>query len=231
MNSYNDVNFDGAAGQGEGSIVMPIAGTMYGDSLATWVSENSIDTLLFSPPDILGANNWMDQFDPREDIGSEVFMHGFSFDGVERPVGHSYTHPVGTEIFFTSYDDITLYDPVGDLWPGNSTLTPVAQFIRTHVVDVKPIDGVVPNRFSLSQNYPNPFNPTTSINFSISKSGLTTLKVYNILGQEVATLVNKDLAVGSYNVDFDARDLSSGMYIYTIKNGDVEISKKMMLMK
>ncbi len=103
--------------------------------------------------------------------------------------------------------------------------------IGDKIVSVRLTDNNVPQEYTLSQNYPNPFNPSTSINFSIPKSGLTTLKIYNVLGQEVATLMNKELTAGSYSVDFDARDLSSGMYIYTITNGDFEISKKMMLLK
>jgi hypothetical protein len=99
------------------------------------------------------------------------------------------------------------------------------------LTDVRRTNDGIPSNFTLDQNYPNPFNPSTKIDFSINKSGLTSLKVYNILGQEVATLVDKDLTAGSYTVDFDASELSSGMYIYTIKNGDFEISKKMMLLK
>jgi Secretion system C-terminal sorting domain len=88
-----------------------------------------------------------------------------------------------------------------------------------------------PMTYSLSQNYPNPFNPSTKINFSIQKAGVVTLKIYNILGQEVATLVNYDLKPGAYSATFDASRLSSGVYFYTIHSGNFVQSKKMMLLK
>jgi len=95
-----------------------------------------------------------------------------------------------------------------------------------------------PANFELSQNYPNPFNPTTNIKYSIAKSGIVTLKVYNLLGQEVATLVNQVQSPGNYNVIFNAADLSSGVYMYRIwesipsgQSGNFSITKKMILLK
>lgn len=85
--------------------------------------------------------------------------------------------------------------------------------------------------YSLKQNYPNPFNPATKIRFSVAESGLVTLKVYNLLGQEVATLLNNELKSGSYEVDFDAASYSSGVYFYTITANNYKAAKKMILMK
>jgi hypothetical protein len=96
---------------------------------------------------------------------------------------------------------------------------------------VEPRLGVIPTSFSLDQNYPNPFNPSTEIKFEITKSGFTTLKVYNMLGQEVATLANENLGVGAYTATFGAKDLPSGTYIYRLTSGRLSISKKMMLVK
>lgn len=89
----------------------------------------------------------------------------------------------------------------------------------------------LPTGYDLSQNYPNPFNPTTNIKFSIPTSGNVSLKVYNTLGQEVATLLNEYKNAGTYQTDFNASKLSSGMYTYTLTSGNYRISKKMMLMK
>jgi len=89
----------------------------------------------------------------------------------------------------------------------------------------------IPAEYELSQNYPNPFNPTTNINFSIQQSGLVTIKVFNVLGQAVATLVNQNMQPGKYNVDFDASGLSSGVYICQISAGTFTSSKKMTLVK
>ncbi|MFZ1518486.1 MAG: M14 family zinc carboxypeptidase [Ignavibacteriaceae bacterium] len=85
--------------------------------------------------------------------------------------------------------------------------------------------------YSIAQNYPNPFNPNTVINYSVAKSGNVTLKVYNILGSEVATLVDGFVEAGKHSVKFDALDLTSGVYFYTIKADNFTSTKKMLLMK
>ena len=88
-----------------------------------------------------------------------------------------------------------------------------------------------PKNFSMSQNYPNPFNPTTKINFAIPKQGLVTLKVYDMLGKEIKTLVNEVKSAGSYTVDFNGSQFSSGVYFYKIQTGDFSEVKRMMLVK
>jgi len=81
------------------------------------------------------------------------------------------------------------------------------------------------------QNYPNPFNPSTQIKYSIPKDGQVTLKVYNMLGQEVATLVNQQQQAGNYTVNFNASRLASGIYMYRIQSGSFSLTKKMTLLK
>lgn len=88
-----------------------------------------------------------------------------------------------------------------------------------------------PSAFSLGQNYPNPFNPSTAISYSIKEDGLITLKVYDVLGKEVATLVNENKPEGNYEVEFNASSLPSGMYIYKIQSGSFTDVKKMLLTK
>ena len=95
---------------------------------------------------------------------------------------------------------------------------------------IKEISGN-PNVYSLNQNYPNPFNPATMVRFSIAEQGLVTLNVYNLLGEKVATLVNNELASGSYEVDFNAANYSSGIYFYTITANNYFATKKMILLK
>lgn len=86
--------------------------------------------------------------------------------------------------------------------------------------------------YSLSQNYPNPFNPSTNINFSLPRSQAVSLKVYDILGNEVASLVNNEnLSPGQYKIDFNASALSSGIYYYTLSTADFVNTKKMLLIK
>ena len=100
----------------------------------------------------------------------------------------------------------------------------------TAVEDKRENTNVI-NGYSLSQNYPNPFNPKTDINFQISQPGRTSLIVYNVLGQEVATLVDKDLRAGNYKFTFDASHLSSGIYFYKLQSKSFSQIKKMMLIK
>jgi hypothetical protein len=104
------------------------------------------------------------------------------------------------------------------------------------VTDVDIIDNNVPEEFSLSQNYPNPFNPSTKIDYTIPKEGFVSLKVYDVLGNEVITLVNEVLSAGEYEVEFsshsgEVRNLTSGVYFYQIKAGSFIQTKKMVLMK
>jgi hypothetical protein len=91
----------------------------------------------------------------------------------------------------------------------------------------------IPTEFSLSQNYPNPFNPSTNIQYSISSRQFVTLKVFDVLGKEVATLVNEDREVGNYNVEFTMNNvqLSSGIYFYQLKADTFVETKKMILLK
>lgn len=89
----------------------------------------------------------------------------------------------------------------------------------------------VPGVYSLSQNYPNPFNPTTTISYGLPKAGIVKLVVYDILGREVKTLVDGFKEANTYNISFDASNLSSGIYFYSIKSGDFTQTKKMLLVK
>jgi len=91
--------------------------------------------------------------------------------------------------------------------------------------------NITVNNYKLEQNYPNPFNPSTTFSFSIAKQEKVTLKVYDILGKEVTTILNDDLTAGSHTVRFDASGLSSGVYFYTLKAGSYNSTQKMILMK
>jgi uncharacterized membrane protein len=91
--------------------------------------------------------------------------------------------------------------------------------------------GQQPESFKLEQNYPNPFNPTTTIRYSVATGGAVSLKVYNTLGQEVATLVNGNVAPGDHTATFDATRLSSGVYMYKLTSGNSVETRKMLLLK
>ncbi len=100
-----------------------------------------------------------------------------------------------------------------------------------YVSDVEGNQFNVVNEYKLEQNYPNPFNPVTTIQYNIPKEGFVQIKIYNILGQEVKTLVNMNQPAGNYKVIFDASSLSSGVYLYQINVNDYQMTRKMILMK
>jgi hypothetical protein len=132
--------------------------------------------------------------------------------------------------------------PIGDLnWFPTENATWKAQ----KAAEYAHIDGVLegtitvgletpqglPQEFQLQQNYPNPFNPSTVISYTIANAGNVSLRVYNMLGQEVVTLVNGYQAANTYSVNFNASNLASGVYMYQLEAGNNVITKKMVLMK
>ena len=137
-----------------------------------------------------------------------------------------------------------------DIWiayivgQGNSALNSVtvtknyAQNIQTFfntnftngVVSVEDENNLITD-FSLFQNYPNPFNPSTSIQYAVSNRQFVSLKIYDVLGKELATLVNEEKPAGNYEVNFNASSLSSGVYFYTLRAGSFVQTKKMLLVR
>jgi hypothetical protein len=103
--------------------------------------------------------------------------------------------------------------------------------LQNELTGVHDHGSLIPSEYKLYQNYPNPFNPTTTIQFDIPKTSFVTLKVYNVLGQEVATLVNEKREAGRYEVKFNASTLSNGVYFYRLAAGDYSSTKKFVLIK
>lgn len=139
-------------------------------------------------------------------------------------------------------DDVVVHylyyhDPIpgSSVVGSNNSASPEAvwrynNFTIPSVVAVNDKEAVV-EKFALEQNYPNPFNPATMINYSLDKSANVTLKVYDMLGREVVTLVNGVQEAGAHTASFNAQNMTSGLYIYTLSNGVNTISRKMMLLK
>ncbi|MFN3387206.1 MAG: T9SS type A sorting domain-containing protein, partial [Candidatus Thermochlorobacter sp.] len=98
-----------------------------------------------------------------------------------------------------------------------------------HTTEVK--EFTMPKAYSLSQNYPNPFNPSTTIAFNLRYPGQTALEIYNLLGQKVMTVVEGNLAAGSYRYQVNLSGLSSGMYLYRLRSNEFVATKKMLLVK
>jgi len=99
------------------------------------------------------------------------------------------------------------------------------------ITSVEQIPDQLPKEYFLDQNYPNPFNPSTTITFSLPHSGYVTIRVFNSLGQDVATLVSEDLVAGSYKTRWDASGLGSGIYVYRLTTMELMATRKMVLMK
>ncbi len=134
-----------------------------------------------------------------------------------------YTNERKYPVFGISYIEINVN--------GSVTNHKVVEYNIQNATDVKEDPQQVVSEFELNQNYPNPFNPGTSIKYAISSMQFVTLKVYDIIGNEVATLVDEYKPAGSYEVDFDASKLSSGVYLYRLQSGGNIITKKMTLIK
>ncbi|MDP1677047.1 MAG: T9SS type A sorting domain-containing protein [Bacteroidota bacterium] len=136
-----------------------------------------------------------------------------------------------------------IHKATGDTWPsspdridttlnGTPKTLPVVWFSNDSVLTgVRRDDNAIATTYELLQNYPNPFNPSTKIDFSILADGLVSLKVYNLLGQEVATIVNQQLNAGKHIATFNASNLSSGVYFYKIEAGTFTSIKKMTVLK
>ncbi len=107
----------------------------------------------------------------------------------------------------------------------------VSEIAKKNYVNASYYGDKVPSTYEISQNYPNPFNPATTINYQLPQTGFVTLKIYDILGKEVATLVNEQKNQGRYSVNFNASHLASGVYIYQLSVNDYVSSKKMLLIK
>jgi hypothetical protein len=99
------------------------------------------------------------------------------------------------------------------------------------LVGLNEISNVVPDKFELFQNYPNPFNPSTKINFAISKNSKVTINVFNVLGQKIQTLVDKNLNAGLYQVEWNPGNVGSGVYYYVLKTENFSDTKKMLYIK
>ena len=118
----------------------------------------------------------------------------------------------------------SMYGWTVEKWAYNGTLP-------SFTTGVEQTGAELPAGYSLDQNYPNPFNPTTTIDFSMPQAGFVSLKVYDLLGREVATLVNEEKPAGSFRATLDASTLTSGTYFYTLRAGNFTSTKKMVLLK
>jgi len=227
---YNDVNYDGSDVTTP-SVVMPVQGSLLGGPLYDlWQATAGADTMLYDPAGEISGANFLDGADLTDDV--EVDMKGIGLDGTEYNIGFHRTLANGNKVVVLLYDALSVNSSPEYYWFGFSASAPQVQALDYFgiVVGVEE-ESLNPTEFALAQNYPNPFNPTTTISFSLAQKSDVNLKVYNLLGQEVMTLVNGVQNAGVHTVDFNASQLSSGVYFYTISAGDFVSTKKMILLK
>ena len=166
-------------------------------------------------------------------LESGELTHNAPVDAAENKVVFNFKYTAPAEA-----GDITLYaaglsadgggNSLGDMW----NHAPQKQITITDpVTAVNDIPQEMPNSFALEQNYPNPFNPETVIPFSLNKRSFITIKIYDLLGQEIATLLEGYRDAGHHTIAFNAVSLKSGTYIYRLNTGTVSLTKKMTVLK
>ena len=193
------------------------------------------DSMLTQAPDMFVWNQASDAFDSSNDLtytfevsNNATFdtkMDSVSFTG-DTMFTSSQVGGIGDYYWrvsvTNSFDLIT--------WGSGSDTTPF-HFSIVEAVSNEDDDFETPNSFELNQNFPNPFNPTTTISYSLPKISFVSLKVYDLLGQEIITLVNEQLGAGKRSVSFDASGLASGVYVYRLEAGGFIETRKMTLIK
>lgn len=226
-----------------------------------YVSDTTIlmhDIDLFSKlPIALGNNNtWTDTtYDPDgsyEIVTRTLHVNAFGTakfpDGVTRDVlrwveeqtryeydesnvFQEYVH--NKEIVFVASDWTQISFEADSTYSGSGSFLSIGWKYQTKQgnASVNEISNALPEKFALLQNYPNPFNPATTISFDVVQSGFVALRVYDMLGREVATLVNGEMQPGGYSAVFDASHLSSGLYFYRLTSGNNVQTKKMTFIK
>jgi hypothetical protein len=172
------------------------------DAGSGWLDEMRVWSVARTGPEIL--SNMCNKWVPNNTPGLKAKWH-FDSTCVDSVSGWN-----GTLLGTAGYDTLT-FCPIVTNISGNGT--------------------IVPKSYSLSQNYPNPFNPTTNIKFSIPKNGYVEIKIYDILGKEITTLVSDPYQAGEYIVGFNAASISSGIYFYRIVVNDFVATKKMTVIK
>jgi hypothetical protein len=139
---------------------------------------------------------------------------------------YDFAVPSGGTVDFTH----EIFDNTGSSHPNDGFDATVYTLDFSGITDVENADQL-PQNYALDQNYPNPFNPATTITYAVPQNSFISLRVVDILGNEVQTLVNETKSAGTYTVSFDATSVPSGVYFYTLEAGNFVSSKKMLLIK
>lgn len=193
------------------------SGNVYWDSVLTKVNdflyESHKPTAQFEYENTAGTFTFSDQ---SLDAISWYWDFGDSKSSYQQNPEHSYTESGNYKVSLFVQNDIASWDTVS----------------KTINYNITGIDNnILANKFELGQNYPNPFNPTTSINYSVPKSGNVSIIIYDVLGNEIYRLVDEFKSAGKHSISFNAANLSSGIYFYTLTDNNFIESKKMVILK
>jgi len=197
-------------------------------------------------------------FIPDEEISRIKWMISWGFNAT---FGRTTSNESGTRKInntgnvYKSTDNGTTWNPINDGLPPNPPVSAIAYKIISGntaqlyaglfndttngagvykldvTVDVEETDNEIPSEYLLEQNYPNPFNPSTTIKFSLPKESFTKLEIFNALGEEVSTLISETLSAGTYEYEWDAEGLQSGVYFYKLNTNNFSKMKKMILLR
>jgi len=221
-----------------------------GNFWGTWVMEvrmrpfSGVFTYASPNPVIFESKDIIDPPEVETVIITNVGVDDLIIDGIESPVGPfilltSLNYPV-TVSTFDILDLEIKFDPVepGEFsklmhfFDNDTSFTGLSLLgIGTGVVSVGDDNNAIPKEYALSQNFPNPFNPVTRISYSLPQPGNITIKVFDVLGNEVATLLNEEKSAGRYEVNWDAKNNPSGVYTYKLEADEYIEVKKMVLLK
>ncbi|MCB9205926.1 MAG: T9SS type A sorting domain-containing protein [Ignavibacteriales bacterium] len=257
IKSYNDVNYDGTSGQLIPSKLLQVENSLLGGALNNlFIKNGPTDSLRYDPVyENSWINNWIDAFEVVDSNNIDLLVETRGIKGQPsvqiKPCAVHNVTPNGNKIAFLAYDPISINSSPEYYWYGFSETSLQVQTLKwfgilTDINDEK--SEIIPSRIQLFQNYPNPFNPSTTIKYQIPQviarseatrqSNVETgyipsvrLIVYDILGREVAVLVNQKQKPGIYEIEFDAVNLPSGIYFYKLNYGYFSQTKKMILIK
>ena len=177
----------------------------------------------------MNFSKWSYTYDGNNDLTEELYQT-WENSAWEKDKKYTYTYDGNYEWPYTYNGINNLTGYLYQTWNG-SVWVNVDKFMYSYIpTGIEQLGGEV-STYSLSNNYPNPFNPSTKIRFQIPEMGFISLKIYDILGNEITTLVNEELQSGSYEAEFNASNYSSGIYFYTLQAGSFVETKKMLMLK
>lgn len=225
----------------EGSIYAAARANGYDDTLLKydrqgnllWTGVHQVNHAFATNPPRLALDNAGNIYMSSIDLGggiSKYLVLKYNAQGDQVWQAIYYTLPGPNEAYGLYADENgNVYVTGRSITPGQSYDYATVKF--SQVTDIGPSSNEISGEFRLYQNYPNPFNPSTTIAYDSPHSGFVTLKIFNLLGQEVATLVNEHKSAGYYQVAFDAKGLASGVYLYRLQAGLFTQTKKMLLLR